>query len=111
MAQRHDGALTSRIFQPENYPPAQLYPSFEAAAAEGSSDRREDRDPAAHRYRIPCVLHRECDAHRRQGSTSATRETAVADFVVRRKLPEHQPGRSNRASVWEAKRELIRRTA
>src|SRR5512133_3177336 len=99
MAQRHDGALTSRIFRPENCPPPRLYRWFEVVAAEYSSDRREDRDPAAHRYRIPSVLHRECDAHRRQGSTSATRETAVADFVVRRKLPEHQPARSNRASV------------
>src|SRR5258707_15507293 len=107
MAQRHDGAPTPKIFQPENCPPPRLYPSFEAVAAECSSDRREDRDPATHRYRIPCVLHRECDAHQLQGSASATRETAVADFVVQRTPPEHQPARSNRASDWKAMRECI----
>src|SRR5258708_6989758 len=110
MAQRHDGALTSRIVQPGNCPPPRLYRSFEAVAAKCLSDRREDRDPATLRYRIPCVLHRERDEHRPQGSTSAMRETAVADSVVRRMPPEHQPARSNRAIVWKAKRECIRRT-
>src|SRR5258708_17155726 len=109
MAQRHDGAPTSRIFRPENCPPPRLYQSFEAVAAEYSSDRREDRDPAAHRYRIPSVLHRECDAHRLQGPASVWLETAVIDCAARRTPPEHRPARSNPASVLKAMREPIRR--
>src|ERR1700761_6021738 len=102
MAERHGGVPKSNIFRPGNFPPQRLFPSFQAAVAECSSDRLEDRDPPAHRYRTQCVSRPECGGYRLQESSSAFLETAVADSAAGSTPLARQPARSDRAGVRKA---------